>query len=465
MQLGNTEYVLAGTCAIAASLVSLLQILYHLRWYSEPYIQRFIIRIILMIPLYALLSFISLLHSEKSAVYLDALRDCYEAYVIYNFLSLCYAYVGGPGAIVQQCDGVIVPPAYRFCTCCLPVMEVDGTMLRRIKQGAIQFVVLKPIITILIIILEATGKYCDGDFSPKCGYLWIQIMYNISYTVALYALLVFYLGAHDALEPYSPLLKFILVKAVVFLTFWQGLFLAVVSAFNEAVSSEGDEESDYKSLQNFLICLEMFFASIMMMFAFPWREYRLIAPPEVYDLGTCRAILRSLTHAVKMGDVFQDTYHQFSTRYQTYVAAPEYLHQSDFVYNSDGSSGYSNGVEHSEADNPSAKKSKRISSVFLTKEQRKHTERNHEFSVRTFVLKGQEMMGVRPQQSQEAPFTPETSAEYQNEKKDRKEDSSSTPDSGIPLSHAIQQQSHTAGDITSRIPADQADLSMEIISL
>ena len=46
-------------------------------------------------------------------------------------------------------------------------------------------------------------------------------MYNIIYTVALYALLLFYLGAHDLLAPYNPLLKFVLVKSVIFMTFWQ----------------------------------------------------------------------------------------------------------------------------------------------------------------------------------------------------------------------------------------------------
>lgn len=54
-----------------------------------------------------------------------------------------------------------------------------------------------------------------------CRYLWITIVYNITYTVALYALLLFYMGAHDLLAPYNPLLKFILVKSVIFLTFWQ----------------------------------------------------------------------------------------------------------------------------------------------------------------------------------------------------------------------------------------------------
>ena len=47
------------------------------------------------------------------------------------------------------------------------------------------------------------------------------MVYNITYSVALYALVLFYLGTHDLLAPYNPLLKFALVKSVVFLTFWQ----------------------------------------------------------------------------------------------------------------------------------------------------------------------------------------------------------------------------------------------------
>lgn len=52
-------------------------------------------------------------------------------------------------------------------------------------------------------------------------YLWIAIIYNVTYTLALYALLLFYLGTHDLLAPFNPLLKFAMVKLVVFLTFWQ----------------------------------------------------------------------------------------------------------------------------------------------------------------------------------------------------------------------------------------------------
>ena len=46
-------------------------------------------------------------------------------------------------------------------------------------------------------------------------------MYNLTYTMALYALLLFYMGTHELLAPFNPMLKFTVVKLVVFLTFWQ----------------------------------------------------------------------------------------------------------------------------------------------------------------------------------------------------------------------------------------------------
>jgi hypothetical protein len=33
--------------------------------------------------------------------------------------------------------------------------------------------------------------------------------------------MLFWIGASELLQPFNPLLKFILVKTVVFLTFWQ----------------------------------------------------------------------------------------------------------------------------------------------------------------------------------------------------------------------------------------------------
>ena len=54
--------------------------------------------------------------------------------------------------------------------------------------------------------------------------MYITVIYNISYTVALYGLLLFYSATRELLGPYYPVLKFFTVKFVVFLSFWQGEF-------------------------------------------------------------------------------------------------------------------------------------------------------------------------------------------------------------------------------------------------
>ena len=61
------------------------------------------------------------------------------------------------------------------------------------------------------------------NFSAQSGYLYVTIIYNVSITLALYALFLFYFATKDLLTPYEPVLKFAIIKSVIFLSFWQGM--------------------------------------------------------------------------------------------------------------------------------------------------------------------------------------------------------------------------------------------------
>ena len=54
----------------------------------------------------------------------------YEAWVIYNFMSLCLAWVGGPGAVVISLSGRVLKPSCCLMTCCLPPIPLDGWVSR-----------------------------------------------------------------------------------------------------------------------------------------------------------------------------------------------------------------------------------------------------------------------------------------------------------------------------------------------
>ena len=56
------------------------QIYQHLRWYSNPAEQRWIVRILFIVPIYGCYSWVSLLffNSDSYYVYFFTVRDCYE---------------------------------------------------------------------------------------------------------------------------------------------------------------------------------------------------------------------------------------------------------------------------------------------------------------------------------------------------------------------------------------------------
>ncbi|KAF6164672.1 hypothetical protein GIB67_035107 [Kingdonia uniflora] len=299
--------IIALPFTVGAICLAILHIYRHLLNYTEPTYQRYIVRIIFMVPVYALMSFLSLVLNESS-IYFNSIREVYEAWVIYNFLSLCLAWVGGPGAVVLSLSGRNLKPSWYLMTCCFPSIPLDGRFIRRCKQGGLQFVILKPILVAVTFILYAKGKYEDGNFSAKQGYLYVTIIYTISYTMALYALYLFYVACRDLLRPFNPVPKFIMIKSVVFLTYWQGVL--VFLAAKSGLIKTAEEAAQF---QNFIICIEMLIAAVGHLYAFPYKEY------AGANIGASGGFTRNLAHALKFSDFYHDTVHQFAPTYHDYV--------------------------------------------------------------------------------------------------------------------------------------------------
>ncbi|KAL7205588.1 hypothetical protein ACSBR2_018511 [Camellia fascicularis] len=193
-------------------------------------------------------------------------------------------------------------------TCCFPPIPLDGRFIRRCKQGCLQFVILKPILVAVTLLLYAKGKYHDGNFSPDQSFLYLTIIYTVSYSMALYSLALFYVACRDLLQPFNPVPKFIIIKSVVFLTYWQGVlvFLAAKSGFIKNAENAAE-------FQNFIVCVEMLIAAVGHLFAFPYKEY------AGANIGAPRGFSASLAHALKLNDFYHDTVHQFAPTYHDYV--------------------------------------------------------------------------------------------------------------------------------------------------
>mmetsp|Transcript_8570 Transcript_8570/g.31889 ORF Transcript_8570/g.31889 Transcript_8570/m.31889 type:complete len:394 (-) Transcript_8570:1018-2199(-) len=298
-----------GFMAWTSAVITIALVAAHVKHYTHPHVQRHINRVVLIVPVFSLLSWGSLASGDNTAVYIESVRDCYESWVVYNFMSLCLAYVGGPGAIVNAMQGKeIERGSYMRGTCWFDAnLVVDGQFIRRCKQGTLQFVFIKPILSLLEIVLHAKGTLGDGQMNFLKAYPYILFVYNCSYSVALYALWMFYLGAREPLAKHKPLLKFIIVKSVIFLSFWQSFFTAAaVRVGSLSTPAEG------RAVQDVLICCEMVVVAVLMWFAFPYTDF---VDPNRSKSG----FVSNVVNFVSVRDVFDDTQHQFSSTYQEYT--------------------------------------------------------------------------------------------------------------------------------------------------
>ncbi|MBZ3881856.1 Transmembrane protein 184A [Sciurus carolinensis] len=316
----------SGIFVWAALLLTCHQIYLHLRSYTVPQEQRYIIRLLLMVPIYAFDSWLSLLllGGHEYYVYFDSVRDCYEAFAIYSFLSLCFQYLGGESAIMAEIRGKPIKSSCVYGTCCLRGMSYSIGFLRFCKQATLQFCMVKPIMAVVTIILQAFGRYRDGDFSVHSGYLYVALVYNASVSLALYALFLFYSATRELLRPFEPVLKFLTVKAVIFLSFWQGMLLAILErcgAIPEVEAMDGTRVGAgtlAAGYQNFLICIEMLFASLALRYAFTCQVYSekkdSPGPP-----APMQSISSGLKETISPQDIVQDAIHNFSPAYQQYT--------------------------------------------------------------------------------------------------------------------------------------------------
>eukprot|EP00038_Savillea_parva_P008105 m.174807 g.174807 ORF g.174807 m.174807 type:complete len:399 (+) comp13876_c0_seq1:96-1292(+) len=318
-----SAWAVAGVCAWSSIIITCWQIYQHLKTYTRPVHQRWIVRILFMVPIYAFCSWLSLKYYDQTKItlYFDTIRNMYEAFVIYVFVSLCFEYLGGEAAILAALNGRMNVPMWLTCTCCMKPFPYGLQFLRFIKQGCLQFCVVKPVMAVVTIAAVATDNYTDGDFNPAGVYFWVALVYNTSIGVALSALLLFYAATRDLLAPYRPVLKFFIVKAVIFFAFWQGFGLMIAQNIG-IITDHGDVEAGQIAMayQNFIICMEMVMASVGLLYGFPHSDYK-IGGPQAGSPEVLKGVASNLKNTLNPKDVIDDTIRNFSSTYKKYARA------------------------------------------------------------------------------------------------------------------------------------------------
>ena len=327
-----TNYMLSGTFTLLTCLVSMFHMSTHLSKMNQPMIQRKILSILWMSPIYSVTSFLSLLYPPLEGP-MKIIKDFYESYCIYQFLSFMILVLGRgtrEQAVVnlaKSADHLTEPSRFlsRFYN---PPPETSNhakanAVITECQIFALQFVFIRPLTTIIyVFFVLGTNQSSSNDnsdngsrflsrflddsssnvtdvfdpFSPTTSptsppdladeesemleatknfftslTFVLAMMVNISVFFAFLGLLRFYHAVREDLLWIRPWPKFLTIKGVVFLTFWQYLTILIIIHLKSKPSE--DASVAVRKYQNILICLEMLFFSVTHWCVFPAEEW------------------------------------------------------------------------------------------------------------------------------------------------------------------------------------------------
>ena len=309
-------FCLSGSFALCSLIMTSYLIFRHVKHWTDPIGQRSIVRILLMVPIYSVVSWLAIIFGDY-ALYFTFVRDCYEPYVFYQFFCLLVHYLQveqSPDSFSLQAaeESVVLEPgeiighfgetslAVPFC--CLTYQPGIRSFMH-IKRCSLQYVFIKPVCSAIAILLQMLGLYHAGSLSTQYGYFWIAAILNVSAAISVYFIFLFYDLIKKHIIAYNPLMKLISIKILIFFVFWQGIAVAILYHFHIIPAFFGwSVERSSETVQNMLICTEMAALSFFNLHAFSYITYRTLPGEHTLDIA-----LQSLSSIVKQGDMLQET--------------------------------------------------------------------------------------------------------------------------------------------------------------
>lgn len=258
--------ILCGAFTAATFLFSGVQLFLHATHFSNPGQQTQILRIVALVPTFALVFFLAGF-IPSAAIYLQPWADAYEAVALTSYFLLLVVYtVPDPRLREGFFDRLQQPKGG------------DGSLkwYRRTWCFVFQYLPISFIVAIATDITQATGTYCVNANSVHFAHIWLTIIHTISVLIALPRLLLFYNRLRTELKEHNVVPKLLAIKGIVALSTLQSVIFTILSSTSAVEpSSKLSYDDIYFGIPSILICGEMVFFSLFNFYAYSFRPYTL----------------------------------------------------------------------------------------------------------------------------------------------------------------------------------------------
>ncbi|BGP30803.1 hypothetical protein JCM10296v2_002560 [Rhodotorula toruloides] len=289
-------WLIAGVTAAVSTVITFYNVWLHARNYYKPKEQRQVIRILFMPAVYAVVSFFSYRYF-RAYTYYSVSVVAYESLVLAAFLMLLLQYIGQSTdeqkAILRDKEKRKIPIPF----CCIRFRPSKPYFLHALKWSVLQYSLLRPTISIISIITEAFDKLCLNQYSVYFAAVYLDAIDFVSISVALYGLIVFYALVKERLAGKRPLAKFLSIKIVVMLLFYQSFVFSILQSHGVIEGTEYWTSTNVADgLAALCVCCEMVIMSLVFGWAFTYKEYAPLRPEGAPHTSVFRSLVHSFNY-------------------------------------------------------------------------------------------------------------------------------------------------------------------------
>eukprot|EP00929_Paragymnodinium_shiwhaense_P107607 TRINITY_DN73848_c0_g1_i1.p1 TRINITY_DN73848_c0_g1~~TRINITY_DN73848_c0_g1_i1.p1 ORF type:complete len:400 (-),score=50.28 TRINITY_DN73848_c0_g1_i1:77-1276(-) len=283
---------IGAIAAILALIISSVHICRH--WmYNKTKLRKATVRLLFVVPIFAIDAWACLMLEASTyqwAALLTCVREVYEAIALVSFMELVLTMLGGSDhlaiSMLESNTGPVehIGPLRRI----LPAYEPGPEFVRSVLLGILQYVFVT--LGFFLVIFMIWSLQFVGVSEDMCHALEVvpNVVKAASCGWALTCLVLFAREVKHRVPKCGLVLKFLSIKGIVFFTFWQGIvifflqhsgWLAIFEQFVQDKSRDLDLNPHWWStpeiksgLNDFLLCFEVLFFSVLHLYAYPARE-------------------------------------------------------------------------------------------------------------------------------------------------------------------------------------------------
>ncbi|KAF4331958.1 organic solute transporter Ostalpha [Fusarium beomiforme] len=263
--------VLSGGCTAIVLVLTLGLMGRHAMRMSNPNEQLKIMRICNLIPSYQILSFLSICF-PNSYVYLQGFTEVLQGVALYAFLMLlCDFMAPDDGSKVDFFSSLETKRQWQ------PKNKRNGlAFLSLTWYSVLQYPVITWITAVSQVVTQALHVYCLDSTAPHFAHVWLQVITSLSTSVAVNAILQFYMNMKRYMTEHRPLLKLAAFKLIVGVVLLEKILFLILTGTKVLRPSDSMTYIDVMmGLPTMVICVQMVPLSLLVLYAYPTKPYEI----------------------------------------------------------------------------------------------------------------------------------------------------------------------------------------------